>query len=334
MRGDENNAASGRTRKSTTRTKRSIERKFLQKVFNKKNTRDIFIRRLNSSSLECQMSKKSDLKVFISVDMEGISGIVDWSMVGDDPVEYAIGRSLMVGDVNAAIEGILEVSEAKILVSDAHGAERCIHPEELHEAAIHVRGSPKPITQMTGISRDFDAALFLGYHAKKGTKHGTMDHTIYPNIIDSITINGLEVGETGINAAIAGYYGVPLIFLAGDLAVTKEAQGIIPNITTIAVKEAVGRYAAMCIHPKKSREMIREGVKEALKKRELVKPFTFKSPIEARVKYVSTEMADAVEFMRTVERIDGRTIKFVFDDYIKAFRAVRSSIWIASAVSG
>jgi D-amino peptidase len=279
------------------------------------------------------MSKKSDLNVFISVDMEGISGIVDWSQVGRDPVEYAKGRSLMVGDVNAAIDGILEVSKAKIMVSDAHGAERCIHPEELHEEAIHVRGSPKPITQMTGISGDFDVAIFLGYHPKKGTKHGILDHTIYGNIIDNININGLEVGETAINAAIAGYYDVPLIFLSGDVAVTKEAQGIIPNIVTVAVKEAVGRNAAKCIHPRKARELIREGVKEALKKMELIKPFRFESPIEARVKYVSTEMVDAVDFMPTAERIDGRTVKFVLDDYIKAFRAVRSSIWIASAVS-
>lgn len=279
------------------------------------------------------MSKKDDLRVFISVDMEGISGIVDWSQVGRDPVEYSKGRSLMAGDVNAAIEGILEVSDAQIVVSDAHGAERCIHPEDLHEKAVHVRGSPKPITQMTGINQDFDAAIFLGYHPKKGTKHGILDHTIYGSIIDSITINGLEVGETAINAAIAGYYEVPLIFLSGDLAVTKEAKGIIPNIVTVAVKEAVGRNAAKCIHPKKGRELIRKGVKEALKKRGSVRPFTFKPPIEAWVKYVSTEMVDAVEFMPSAERIDGRTVKFALNDYIKAFRAIRSSIWIASAVS-
>jgi len=279
------------------------------------------------------MLKKDDLRVFMSVDMEGISGIVDWSQVGSDPVEYSKGRSLMAGDVNAAIEGILDVSDAQIMVSDAHGAERCIHPEDLHEKAIHVRGSPKPITQMTGISQDFDVAFFLGYHPKKGTKHGILDHTIYGSIIDNITINGLEVGETAINAAIAGYYNVPLIFISGDLAVTKEAKGIIPNIVTVSVKEAVGRNAAKCIHPKKARELIRKGVKEALKIRDSVKPFTFKSPIEALVKYVSTEMVDAVDFMPSAERIDGRTVKFVLSDYIKAFRAVRSSIWIASAVS-
>ncbi len=284
--------------------------------------------------MEISMSNKKKLNIFISVDMEGISSIVDWSQVGRDSVEYEKGRSLMVGDVNATIEGILDVSDAEITVSDAHGAERCIHPEELHKDALHIRGSPKPLTQMTGISRDFDAVIFIGYHAKSGTLHGILDHTINPNVVDRITINGIEVGETAINAAIAGYYKVPLIFISGDKAVANEAHKICPNIVSIAVKEAVGRNAAKCIHPEKARLLIREGIKEALKKRDSVEPFIFKSPITAHIKYVHSVMADVVDFMPSAERVDGTTVKFVLNDYIKAFRAIRSSLWIASAVSG
>jgi D-amino peptidase len=278
------------------------------------------------------MSKESGPRFFISVDMEGISGIVDWSQVGRDPTEYEKGKDLMLGDVNAAIEGILDKTEADIVVSDAHGAERCLDPEKLHKAALHYRGSPKPITQMTGIGPNFDAALFIGYHPMRGTKHGILDHTISGSTIESIVINGKKVGETGINAAIAGYYEVPLIFLSGDLAVTKEAKKIVPNIVTVAVKEAVGRNAANCIHPELAREKIRLGVKEALEKRNMIKPFVFEAPIKAEVKYISSVMADAVEFMPMSERIDGKTVRFVLNDYIKAFRAVRASIWIAGAV--
>lgn len=279
------------------------------------------------------MSEKSDLRVFISVDMEGISGIVDWSQVGRDPTEYEKGRVLMAGDTNAAIQGILDIGNSEIVVSDAHGAERCIDPEELHESALHVRGSPKPITQMTGIGCGFDAAFFVGYHSRRGTFHGILDHTISSVTIDSIVINGLEVGETAINAAIAGYYGVPVVFVSGDLAVAKEVEGIIPKVVTVVVKEAVGRNAASCIHPRRARALIRRGVAEALKRRDSIEPFTFEPPIEAVVKYVDTTMADAVEFMPSAERLDGRTVRFVLDDYIKAFRAVRSSIWIAGAVA-
>jgi len=141
------------------------------------------------------------------------------------------------------------------------------------------------------------------------------------------------VGDTVINAAIAGYHGVPLTFVSGDLAVTKEAQALNPNLMTVAVKEAVSRTAAKCVHPKKAGKLIREGVTEALKKRESIKPFTFDPPIEVAVKYANSIMADAVEFMPSAERVDGRTIKFVQDDYLKAFGAFRASIYIANAVS-
>lgn len=276
------------------------------------------------------MSGKSDLKVFISVDMEGISGIVGGS---GQPADSQANRKIMAGDVNAAIEGVLDLGEAEVVVSDGHGGMRNIRPEDLHEAAVLVRGSPKPLTQMAGIGKGFDAALFIGYHSMKGTLKGVLAHTISGGTIDSITINGLEVGETGINAAIAGYYGVPLIFVAGDLAVAKEAEALIPNIGTVAVKEGVSRRAAKCLNPNTAHKLIKEGVTEALKKRESIEPFIFKPPIEVLVKYANSLMADAVEFMPTAERIDGRTIKFVLDDYLKAFGATRASIFIAGAVS-
>lgn len=279
------------------------------------------------------MSGELDLKVFISVDMEGISGIVHGSQTGRDPAEYERGRGLMVGDVNAAIEGVLAAGKAVIVVSDGHGSMRNLKPEELHEAAVLVRGSPKPLTQMAGIDRGFDAALFIGYHSKKGTMRGVLDHTFSGRTIDSITINGMEIGETAINAAIAGYYGVPLVFVSGDLAVTEEANALIPGIITVAVKEAVSRTAAKCLNPKEARELIKRGVTEALRKRKSVKPFVFNPPIEMMVKYANSLMADAVEFMPSAVRIDGRTVKFVLDDYLKAFGAARASIFIAGAVS-
>lgn len=278
-------------------------------------------------------SVSSDLKVFMSVDMEGISGIVHQSQTGADPAEYEKGRSLMAADVNAAIEGVLTLGEAEITVSDGHGSMMNLRPEEINEAAVLVRGSPKPLTQMEGLGQGFDAALFIGYHSKRGTRLGILDHTISGRIIDGVTINGLEVGETAINAAIAGYHGVPLVFVSGDLAVTKEAKALVPNIVAVVVKESVSRTAASCLSPKKARELIKRGVTEALKKRWTIEPFTFEPPIEIKVKYVDSLMADAVEFMPLVERIDGRTVAFAIDDYLKAFRALRASIYIAGAVS-
>lgn len=279
------------------------------------------------------MSGKSKLKVFISVDMEGISGIVHSSQTSRDQHDYEGGRALMVGDVNAAIEGALAHGEAEIVVADGHGLMTNIQPEDLHEAAVLVRGTPKPLSQMAGIDESFDAALFVGYHSMKGTLHGVLSHTFSGRAINSLKVNGREIGETAMNAAIAGYFGVPLIFLSGDLAVTKEAEALDPNITTVAVKEAVARTAARCIHPKRARELIKRGVREALEKRGSIRPFAFQPPIEVLVEYSSAVMADAVEFMPTAQRVDGRTIRFVLDDYLKAFGAFRASAYIANAVT-
>ena len=279
------------------------------------------------------MSVESSLKVFVSVDMEGISGIVDGSMTGRDQPDYQKGRALMVGDVNAAIEGILTLGEAEIVVSDGHGSMTNIEPEELNRAATLARGTPKPLSQMAGIDGSFDAAVFVGYHSMKGTLRGVLSHTFSGRAIESLRINGMEVGETAMNAAIAGYHGVPLVFVSGDLAVTREAKALNPEIEVVAVKEAVSRTAAKCLNPARARELIREKVTRALEKRKSIEPFSFEPPIEVLVRYTNAGMADAVGFMPSSERVDGKTIRFVLDDYLKAFGAFRASVYIAGAVS-
>jgi len=274
------------------------------------------------------------MKVFISVDMEGISGIVDGTQTGRDKAEYKTGRALMVADVNAAIDGILEVDpEAKIVVSDAHGGMKNIEPEALNKAAVLVRGTPKPLTQMAGVDGSFNAAMFVGFHSKKGTLHGILSHTISGRAIEKITVNGMEVGETAINAAIAGHFGVPVVFVAGDKATTLEAKELNPKIEVAAVKEAIGRTSAKCLHPAKARKLITENAAKGLRNLDNMWPFTFESPVEVVVRFTYARMADAVEFMPSAERLDGKGIRFAQDDFIGAFNALRASIYIARAVS-
>lgn len=273
------------------------------------------------------------MKVFISVDMEGITGIVDRSEVSRDAIDYQKGRDLMVADVNAAIEGILDYKQAEIVVSDAHAGMINIEPEKLHKAAVLVRGTPKPLSQMAGIDAEFDAAFFIGYHSMKGTYRGILSHTFSGNTVESLTINGEEVGETKMNAAIAGCHGVPLVFVSGDLAVTLEAESLNSEIETVAVKEAISRTAAKCLHPVKARQLIKEAASKALEKREVIQPFVFESPVTFDVRYTNARMADAVEFMPSAERIDGKTIRFVQDDYLKAYGAFRASVFIALFVN-
>lgn len=278
------------------------------------------------------MSKKSK-RVFISVDMEGITSIVSPEQTGRDPKEYEVGRKLMVGDVNAAIEGILAAGGEEVVVCDGHGGMKNIQPEDLHEDAILVRGSPKLFSQMEGISSEFDAAMFVGYHAKMGTRNGIICHTYYSIAVSSLHINGIEVGETGLNAALAGYNGVPLVFISGDNAVAEEARGLIPNITTAVVKWGVGREAAKCMHPRKARELIKSKANEAMRNAREIKPFIFKPPIEVRLKLLSTVMADACECLPYLNRLDGTTLEAVYSSYPVAHKATTAAMDLAASVA-
>ncbi len=279
------------------------------------------------------LTTPNGLRIFVSVDMEGISGIVHPSQTGSDPTEYELGRSLMAKDVNAAIDGMLAAGVSEIVVSDSHGHKRNIRAEDLHESAVLVRGSPKPLAQMEGINSAFNAAIFIGYHAKRGTKYAIIDHTISSRVIDSVLMNGIEMGEMGLNAAIAGYYGVPLIFVSGDLAVTREVQALLPNTITVAVKEAISRTAAKCLHPKKARLLIKQGVFKAIKNRDRINPYIVPPPIELTARFIDSSMADVAENMPCVERLDGKTIRIQHDDCLHAVRALRASIMIASTIT-
>ncbi len=264
-------------------------------------------------------------KVFITIDMEGISGIVGGGMTGGAPKEYEYGRKLMVGDLNAAIEGALEFGADEITVSDAHGRMTNVQPEEVHEAAYLIRGSPKPGLMMSGISEDFDAALYVGYHSMKGTLNGVLAHTIAGGTVDGVFINGRETGEFGINAALAGWYNVPSVFVSGDDSVSREAIDFVPNIKTAIVKWGVSRSAAKCLHPEKGRTLIKHTVKEALENMGDIEPYKVSEPVEVKLRYANSTSADAASVLN-YDRVDGRTLKATFKKYPEALNGLLAAI--------
>jgi D-amino peptidase len=269
-------------------------------------------------------------RVFISIDMEGISGVVDWTHVDSNHAEYSHYRKMMVGDLNAAIEGALAAGVKEIVVNDSHGGMRNLQPEEVNEAAYLIRGNPKPNSMMEGIDDGhYDAALFVGYHSMNGTEGGILAHTISGSTVDAVIINGRETGEFGMNAALAGWHGVPSVFLAGDAAATSEAESFVPDITTATIKWALGRYSAKCLHPNKSRALIKQKAKEALENLEKIKAYWVNEPVEVKMKWITTTMADVVSVLPYMERIDGKTTICTFDDYPSALRGLLASITLA-----
>ena len=197
-------------------------------------------------------SAQNGLKVFISVDMEGITGVSSREDTGSSGSQYQYFRKVMTREANAAIEGALAAGATEVVVRDSHGSKTNLLPEELNRNAVLVRGlDPGPKNMMLPIDESFDAAIFIGYHAKAGTPDAILEHTSNGNVLD-FSINGVSLPEGGYNALIAGLYNVPVVFVAGDKAVCQQIKGLVGDIETVAVKEAIGPVAVN-LHPEVAR---------------------------------------------------------------------------------
>ncbi|MFC1783676.1 M55 family metallopeptidase [Planctomycetota bacterium] len=218
------------------------------------------------------------LKVFISVDMEGVTGVVNWEDVSRDGKDYDYFREIMTKETNAAIEGALAAGAQEIVVRDSHGSARNILPELLNRNAKLLRDwSGGHLSMMEGIDKTFDAVIFIGYHAKAGTPDAPLAHTMSSANITDVSVNGVSQPEAGINGLIAGCYEVPVVFLSGDKAICEQAKGLFGEVETCQVKEGIGS-ANLNLHPEVARDKIRQGVTKALENRNKYKPYKLKGP--------------------------------------------------------
>ena len=272
------------------------------------------------------------MKIFISVDLEGISGVVSSEQTRVEGSGYEQARQLMVGETNAAIEGAFAGGATEVCVNDAHGSMRNLLIEDLHPDAILVTGSPKPLTMMQGIDASFDLAAFVGYHARRDSMTAILEHTISGAVVRGITINGKPAGETTINAGIAGYFGVAIGFLSGDNVVVREARELIPNIETVEVKIAQTRTSAKCLHPKKARKLIKKKMKLVTENTNQFKPYKAASPVTFELELIHTGMAELASLMPSAERLSPTRVKLMHEDYLIAWKGVRAMIILAGSV--
>ena len=262
----------------------------------------------------------NNLKVFISVDMEGITGVVNWEEVSRDGKDYDYFRKIMTQEANAAIEGALEAGATEIVVRDSHGSARNILPEMLNRNAKLLRdwsGGFK--SMMEGIDETFHAVIFIGYHAKAGTPNAILRHTMSGNITD-VSINGVSLPEAGINALIAGYYNVPVVFLSGDLAITEQVTELFGKVETVAVKEGIGK-AALNLHPEVTQEKIIKGVNKALSNLGNYKPFKLKSPYKMKLKSKREELVHEKSFYPGAKRTGDWVLTFESNDLLEVIKA-------------
>lgn len=286
---------------------------------------------LVSSGWAAAQAPKPGPKVFVSVDMEGIWGVVHGSQPSSDSPEYGPARRWMTEDVNAVVAGLYAAGAAEVVVNDSHGSMRNIIPEDLDPRASLISGSPKLLSMMQGIGASFQACLFIGYHGKAGTEAAILDHTISGAVVHTIRVNGLEMPELGLNAAIAGYYGVPVVMVSGDTSLCAQAKAVLgPDLVAVPVKEATGRYAARLFPRDEARKGLREGARNALLRRAAVKPFKVEPPCRFEVGFHTSGQAEMSMLLPSVTRVDARTAAFSSNDYIEGFKLMRAMIALGS----
>jgi D-amino peptidase len=254
------------------------------------------------------------MKVYISFDMEGVSGIAGGGMTVPNPrtpSAYPRGQRFSTDDVKAAIEGILEVDpDAEIWFNDAHGKSMNVYFEEFPENVKIVINSAELFDEALGIDESFDALICIGSHGHLIQKDGVLSH-IWD--VRELEYNGKSITETGLNASLAGYHKVPLVMISGDEdSMEYISENIGTGFATASVKKGIGRYAAVSVHPKKAQKLIKAAVIDGLKRRDEIAPFEFETPITVDITYKDHGGAfNNIFFMPQDERISGDKVRFI-----------------------
>lgn len=271
------------------------------------------------------------MKVLIAVDMEGITGVTTWDQVTPGHAEYARFRKLMTQDVNAAIRGACDAGADEVIVADGHWNGSNILIEELDPRARLNSGSPSPFSMMQGIDESMDAVFFIGYHARNGSPNAILDHTWSSKTVVNVWLNDILTGEYGLNAALAGHFGVPVVMVSGDQTACAQMSDALGDIETAVVKQATGRFAAECLAPQVTQELIYEAACHALERLsegDVNDPFVLDTPIRVTVEFFTSDMADRASKIPYSQR-EGTRVTYIAQDMASAYSGFRSMVMLA-----
>ena len=257
------------------------------------------------------------LKVYISVDMEGIAGVVTSDQLGPAGFEYDRAREFMTGEALAAIAGAKDAGATEIVVSDSHGNGESLLIDRFPDDVRIVRSWPRPLMMMEGIDSTFAAAIFVGYHASTNSPAGVRAHTISSANLASVSLNGVSVPEAGINAAIAGRFGVPVVFISGDDIAVDETRKLLGDVEGAVVKRAISFHSASTMTPKAAQQLIHDHVKTAVGRRASFKPYVVKAPVTLDVVFKNYRPAEMLAFLPIVQRTTSHAIRFTGRDIVE-----------------
>lgn len=261
------------------------------------------------------------MKIYMSVDMEGITGLVDHTHVSSNQHNYERSRRIMTEEANAIITSLFMNGSEEVVVNDSHSKMNNLLVELLHPDTQLITGDVKPYSMVQGLDSSFDGAIFAGYHAR-ASMPGVLSHTMIFGV-RNMYIDDRPIGEFGFNAYVAGYYNVPVLMVAGDDQAAFEASELIEHVTTAAVKTTISRSAAKTLTPAKSKQLLAEAASEALKNRSRVKPLTPPKRPVLKIEFANYGQAEWANLMPGTELIEGTTIvQFEAEDILQAYQAM------------
>lgn len=263
------------------------------------------------------------MKVYISVDFEGVAGIVDWAQCRPGSDRYELGCALVLAELNAAIDGATSAGADEIVVNDSHSSMQNFNPADLHHEATYISGRHKPLYMMQGLDASFDLTMLIGYHGSISGSASTLSHTYNPEVFAGAWLNGTEVGESGINALVHHHFQVPVGLVTGDDVTQRETEPFAPDAVRIVTKQSLTRFAAHSLHPQHSRRLIEAGAAEAVTKAAngTLKPPALHTPVRLDLEVQTADMADIGSWVKGAERVGIRTIRIETTDTLAAFRS-------------
>jgi len=268
---------------------------------------------------EAQVKK---MKIYISVDMEGVVGVVTADQLTPTGFEYQRFREFMTQETNAAIEATFAGGATEVVLSDSHGNAENLLIEKLPKNVLLVRGFPRPLEMMEGIDETFDGVIFIGYHAGTTNPLGVRAHTFSSARLADVRLNNVPVSEGSFNAAVAGHFNVPVIMVSGDDAAVAEVTKAVGDIEGAVVKWNYGFHSAKTMMPEAAYDLIREKVKNAMGRIKSFKPYKVKAPVQLDVRFKNYRPAEVLSYLSIIERTDSHSIRFSGKDMIEVSKFV------------
>lgn len=272
------------------------------------------------------------MKVLISADAEGITGIFKKSQVTPGRTDYGQLRSMMAHDVNAAIRGAFAGGATEVIVNDSHNNDDNLVLADLDSRACLMSGTDKPLIMAEGLDETVDALILVGYHSRKGAK-GVISHTFYYPIVMEAAVNGNPFGEAELVAHLAGYYNIPTVLITGDDCVTEYTQKQIPGIKTAVVKKVIGNGSALLLHPDRTGELIESAAKEAVSQYRTIKPVKLEGPMTLTITFLAATQAAHACKVQGFQMTEGKDnqVEYHCEDYLELYKAFLNALWQAAA---